>query len=172
MSTMLPLFWIQYINFKYLIISLAVIEILYTRLIEVKTANFYGNLDTNIYLKTPEGFTLPEAKSRSTYSIQLRRSLYGLKQSGRMWYNRLSQYLSKEGYENNPICPCVFIKKSQKRFSIVAVYVDDINLIGTQEELEKTADYLKKEFEMKDLGKTKFCLGLQIERSTCGILVH
>ena len=33
-------------------------------------------------------------------------------------------------------------------------------------------DLLKKEFEMKDLGKTKYCLGLQIEHVPNGILVH
>ena len=34
-----------------------------------------------------------------------------------------------------------------------AIYVDDLNLIGTLEELIKTTNYLKREFEMKDLGK-------------------
>uniref|UniRef100_A0A2N9IV50 Reverse transcriptase Ty1/copia-type domain-containing protein n=1 Tax=Fagus sylvatica TaxID=28930 RepID=A0A2N9IV50_FAGSY len=57
-------------------------------------------------------------------------------------------------------------------FAIVAVYVDDLNLVGTPEELTKTADYLKNEFEMKDLGKTKFCLGLQIEHLPDGILIY
>ena len=89
-----------------------------------------------------------------------------------MWFNRLSEYLIKEGYVNDPICPCVFIKKSNSSFAIVAVYVDDMNLIGSPEELEKTAEYLKNEFEMKDLGKTKYCLGLQIEHLASGILVH
>ena len=89
-----------------------------------------------------------------------------------MWYNRLSEYLLKEGYVNNPICPCVFIKKSETGFAIIAVYVDDLNLVGTPEELTKTAEYLKKEFEMKDLGKTKFCIGLQIEHFPSGVLVH
>jgi hypothetical protein len=117
----------------------------------------------------PEAFN---SKSRNMYSIKLQRSLYGLKQSGRMWYNRLSEYLLKEGFENNPICPCVFIKKLESGFAIVAVYVDDLNLVGTPEELTKTADYLKNEFEMKDLGKTKFCLGLQIEHLPDGILIH
>ena len=84
------------------------------------------------------------------YYIKLQRSLYGLKQSGCMWYNRLSEYLLKEGYTNNPICLCVFIKKSNYRFVIIAVYVDDLNLIGTLEELIKTSTYLKDEFEMKD----------------------
>ncbi|XP_026459530.1 uncharacterized protein LOC113360207 [Papaver somniferum] len=44
-------------------------------------------------MKLPEGFRMPEAdksKGRSVYSIKLQRALYGLKQSGRMWYNRLS----------------------------------------------------------------------------------
>ena len=64
---------------------------------------------------------------------------------------------------NNSICECVFIKKVAIGFAIIAVYVDDLNLIGTPEELIKTMDYLKKEFEMKYLRKTKYCLGLHIE---------
>jgi hypothetical protein len=89
-----------------------------------------------------------------------------------MWYNCLNEYLLKEGFENNPICPCVFIKKSKSGFVIIAVYVDDLNFVETPEELTKTTTYLKNEFEMKDLGKTKFCLGLQIEHFQNRILVH
>ncbi|KAM2449650.1 hypothetical protein PS1_019734 [Malus domestica] len=144
------------------------------QLMDVITAYLYGELDTDIYMKVPEGLKSPEStnKSRGMLSIKLRRSLYGLKQSGRMWYNRLSEYLIKEGYINNVICPCVFIKKSNSGFAIMAVYVDDMNLVGTLEELNKTAEYLKSEFEMKNLRKTKFCLDLQIEHCASGILVH
>ena len=162
------------ITFRFLI-SLAVSEELDMRLMDVITAYLYGSIDSDIHMKIPEGFKLPEAvstKPRSMLSMKLQRSLYGLKQSGRMWYNRLSEYLLKEGYVNNPICPCVFIKKSETGFAIIAVYVDDLNLVGTPEELTKTAEYLKKEFEMKDLGKTKFCIGLQIEHFPNGVLVH
>lgn len=64
-------------------------------------------------MKISEGLKLPEAldssKSKDIYVVKLQRSLYGLKQSGRMWYNRLSDYLLKKGYVNNKICPCVFI---------------------------------------------------------------
>ena len=49
---------------------------------------------------------------------------------------------------NNLICPCIFIKKSKTGFAIIAVYVDDLNLVGTLEELTRTTNYLKKEFEM------------------------
>ena len=96
------------------------------------------------------------------FSVRLQRSLYGLKQSGRMWFNRLSNFLLKRGYTNNDDCPCVFIKKSANGFCIISVYVDDLNIIRTTRDIEEASAYLKTEFEMKDLGKTKFCLGLQL----------
>ena len=55
---------------------------------------------------------------------------------------------------------------------IIAVYVDDLNIIGTENEINEATVYLKEEFEMKDLGKTKYCLGLQIEHMHNGIFVH
>ena len=140
------------ITFQYLI-SPSVSEGLDMRLMDIITAYLYGMLENDIYMKVLEGFQLPQVNTlqqRNTYSIKLRQSLYGLKQYGRMWYNRLSEYLIKDGYINNPICPCVFIKKSELGFAILAVYVDDINLFRTPEELTKGTTYLKDEFEMKD----------------------
>ncbi|KAL0548866.1 hypothetical protein IC582_013343 [Cucumis melo] len=160
------------ITLKYLI-SLTVCKNLDMHLMDVVTAYLYGSLENEIYMKIHEGFKILESynsSSRELCSIKLQRLLYGLKQSGRMWYNRLNDYLWKEGYQNYPICPCVFIKKSQSGFAIIAVYVDDLNIIGTPEELSKAIEYLKKEFEMKDLGKTKFFLDLQIEHLVDEIL--
>ena len=51
-------------------------------------------------------------------------------------------------------------------------YVDDLNLVGTPEELTRTTNYLKNEFEMKDLEKTKFCRDLQIEYFSNGVLIY
>ena len=138
------------ITFHFLI-SLAVSEGLDMRLMEVITAYLYGSIENDIYMKILEGFKLPEAnntKPQNMCSNKLQQSLYGLKQSGRMWYNRLNEYLLKEGYANNPICSCIFIKKSETGFAIIVVYVDDLNLIETPEELTRTAKYLKKEFEI------------------------
>jgi hypothetical protein len=85
------------ITFKFLI-SLVVTKSLNMCLIDVVIAYLYGPLDNDIYMKIPKGYKMPEAynsKSRNIYSIKLQRSLYGLKQSRRMWYNRLSEYLLK-----------------------------------------------------------------------------
>jgi hypothetical protein len=96
---------------------------------------------------------MPEAfydKPRSVYSIKLQKYLYGLKQSSRMWYNHLNEYLLEKGFENNKIWPYIFIKKTTSGFAIVAVYIDGLNLVGTPKELKKTATYLKDEFEKKN----------------------
>lgn len=69
-----------------------------------------------------------------------------------MWYNRLSEYLIKEGYVNNLVCPCIFIENTTSRFVIITVYIDVLNIIRNKEEIRKSTNYLKKEFKMKDLG--------------------
>ena len=50
---------------------------------------------------------------------------------------------------NDPIYPCVFIKNWKTRFAMIAVYVNNTNLIKTLVELSKTAKYFKKEFKIK-----------------------
>nr|GEU64602.1 putative RNA-directed DNA polymerase [Tanacetum cinerariifolium] len=144
-------------------------------LMDVVTAYMYGSLDSDIYMKILEGFKMHEALSANLkymYSVKLQRSLYGLKQSGRMWYNRLSYYLISKGYKSNLICHCVFIKKTTSGFVTIDVYVDDLNIISTHKEINEVVVHLKKEFEMKDLGKKKYCLGLQIEHMPNDTLVH
>jgi len=89
-----------------------------------------------------------------------------------MWFNRLSNFLLQRSYISNDDCPYVFIKKSNDGFCIISVYVDDLNIIRTTRDIEEAMVYLKAEFEMKDLGKTKFCLGLQLEHLPKRVFVH
>ena len=95
-----------------------------------------------------------------------------MKQSGREWYNRFNEYLIEKGFENNEICPCIFNKKTTSGFDVVVVYVDDLNLVGTPKELIKIIASLKDEFDMKDLQKKFFYLGLQIEHLLNGKFIH
>lgn len=131
-------------TFRFLI-SLAIREKLDLRLMDVVTAYLYGPLDNEIYMKVPEGIELKNKSStREQHCIKLNKSLYGLKQSGRMWYNRLSEYLVKEGYKNDLISSCIFIKKFDQGFVIIAVYVDDLNILGPLERFPKQLNILRK----------------------------
>jgi hypothetical protein len=45
------------------------------------------------------------------------------------------------------------------------------NIIGHKSDINEARHHLKTEFEMKDLGQTKFCLGLQLEHFHSGIFI-
>jgi hypothetical protein len=51
-------------------------------------------------------------------------------------------------------------EKSTTGFCIISIYVDDLNIVGHTKDIDKARNHLKMEFEMKDLGRTKFCLEL------------
>ena len=131
-------------TFRYLII-LVEQEGLHLHLIDDVTTYLYNYLDNDIYMKIPRGFNLPnKINSKEGYSIKLNKPFYWLKKSGHVWHNRLIKYLLKEGYRNDPICSCIYMKRSKNEFAIIIVYVDDINIVGTPKELTKTIDYSKK----------------------------
>jgi hypothetical protein len=160
------------ITFRYLI-SLAIQTHLYLQLMDIVTAYLYGSCNSDIYVKVADGISIPNTNAnRNMYCVKNFKSLYGLKQSGRIWYNQLKKFLLNKGYSNNDDCPCVFIRKSSTGFCIISVYVDDLNIIGHAKDIDEAHNHLKKEFDMKDLSKTKFCLGLQIKHLQTGILVH
>jgi hypothetical protein len=59
-------------------------------------------------------------------------------------------------YSNRDDFRCVFIKKSSICFCIILVYVDDLNILSHKRDIDEARNLLKSEFDMKDLGKTKF----------------
>ena len=50
---------------------------------DVKTTFLHGDLEEEIYMKKPKGFMV---KCKKELVCRLKKSLYGLKQSPRMWY--------------------------------------------------------------------------------------
>ena len=89
-----------------------------------------------------------------------------------MWYNQLSESLLNEGYVNDVLCLCVLIKWSHSGYVIIIVYVGDLNIIRTPNELKEACDFLKNEFKMKHLRETKSYISLQIEHLSQGVLIH
>ena len=83
----------------------------------------------------------------------------------------LMNILLKEGYKMIQYAH-VYSWKDLEMSLLYFHIVDDINIIGTPEELDKTINCVKKEFEMKDFGRTKFCLGLQIEYLKNGNFIY
>jgi hypothetical protein len=53
---------------------------------DVKTTFLHGDLEEEIYMKQPEGFVV---KGKKELVCKMKKSLYGLKQSPRMWYQKI-----------------------------------------------------------------------------------
>ena len=77
--------------------------------LDVKTAFLHGNLKETIYMNQPEGFEEGENKV-----CLLKKSLYGLKQSPRMWYLKFDEFLIRYGFIRNIYDSCVYILKKGK----------------------------------------------------------
>ncbi|WVZ54600.1 hypothetical protein U9M48_005372, partial [Paspalum notatum var. saurae] len=92
---------------------------------------------------------------------RLRKSLYGLKQSPRAWFDRFRRALCGMSYRQCNGDHTVFYRHSGRRIVILAVYVDDTII----------TENLSKVFEVKDLGQLKYFLGIEIARSTKGIFL-
>jgi hypothetical protein len=62
--------------------------------------------------------------------VQIERSLYGLKQSPRMWYQKFDTYILSLGFVRRKVDHCIYSKEEGGNFIYVALYVDDMLLIG------------------------------------------
>jgi hypothetical protein len=139
---------------------------------DVVTAYLYAPIDHVIYMKAPPGYQDEKIVTTPNPVVKVLKSIYGLKQSGLMWYLTLKECLESAGFQSLPSVPCIFIRREGTEFAIVAIYVDDLTVIGTPTMVSKTKKEMEDHFEMKDLGKLSLTIGLQIEHNNKGIFIH
>ena len=136
--------------------------------LDIKNAFLNGKLKKEVYMTLPPGFE----KGKSNKVCKLKKSLYGLKQSPRAWFDRFSKVLKSEGYKQGLSDHTMFVKTEGGRRCILIVYVDDIIITGDHvDEMSRIKFALGKEFEVKDLGDLKYFLGMEVARSKRGIYV-
>lgn len=125
---------------------------------DVKTAFLYGKIEEEIYVEQPTG--LDDGTGRV---CRLKRALYGLKQAPRVWFQTLSDFLATLGFEPISADSGVFVCRKTGIF--IAVYVDDLLLVGQdKEEISKVKKALNERFKMTDLGPCQYYLGIRIRR--------
>ena len=138
--------------------------------LDIKNAFLNGDLEEEVYMEIPPGL---ETSSNVNRVCRLKKSLYGLKQSPRAWFNRFTKTVAQYGYSQCQADLTLFVKTSpEKEIAILIVYVDDIILTRDyEEELVRLKKLLAKEFEIKDLRYLKYFLGMEVARSRKGIYV-
>ena len=96
---------------------------------------------------------------------KLHKSIYGLKQASRQWYLKFDEVVTANGFKENIVDQCIYMKVSGSKYIFLVLYVDDI-LLATNDidMLIETKQLLFSHFDMKDLGEASYVLGIQILR--------
>ena len=125
------------------------------------TAFLQGELKENIYIIPPEGYENLNGKV-----LKLNKSIYGLKQSSRLWNQKLDKTLKEIGMAQSRVDPCIYFRLCKAKLLIVAVYVDDLLVFTNCQEFKTNLKTkLQDNFNMKDLGAATSFLGISIERN-------
>jgi hypothetical protein len=129
---------------------------------DVKKMLLHGDLEEEIYMKHPEGFVV---KGNKDLVCKLKRSLYGLNKSPRMWYQNFYTHIPSLGFVKSKVDHCIYSKEEGGDFIYVALYVKDMLLIGNNmDTIKEVNKKLSSKFNMKDIDAAKFILGMEIKR--------
>ncbi|XP_019096323.1 PREDICTED: uncharacterized protein LOC109130767 [Camelina sativa] len=126
---------------------------------DVRNAFLHGDLTETVYMKQPAGFI---DKDHPDHVCLLHKSLYGLKQALRAWFDKFSNFLLEFGFFCSIPDPSLFICAKNNDVIFLLLYVDDMVITGNPSALlNSLLEELNKQFWMKDLGQLHYFLGIQ-----------
>ncbi|KAI5317937.1 hypothetical protein L3X38_037644 [Prunus dulcis] len=111
-------------------------------------------------MEQPPGFTNP---LKPHFVCKLNRSLYGLKQATRAWYDELFQALISLGFQSSQADTSLFIKAGPG---------PDLVFGSSPSACQQVIQHLSSQFPVKDLGPLHYFLGLQVTRTDRGLFMN
>ncbi|PHT54292.1 hypothetical protein CQW23_08754 [Capsicum baccatum] len=151
------------------VIALAVSKGWFMYQIDVYNVFFQGDLNKEVYMELPDGF-----KKQGTHKVcRLVKSLYELKQASRQWNIKLTVALLKAGFSQSIYDYSLFTLKRLEGMVMILAYVDDLLVIGNNDAMiNKAKGILHQQLKLKDLGELKYFLGIEVLRSTKGVILN
>ena len=148
-------------------LHLAAVRSYYVTAIDISTAFLYGNIDNpNCYMQMPEGLPRYDAEGYELV-CHLHKSLYGLRQAPRIWFNHFRTSLLMYGFVQSQVDPCLFIYLYKSVVIYGLLWVDDLVLMAnTKEAHDNLVKFLREErkYTLTDKGETDWLLGMGITR--------
>ena len=130
------------------------------KMMDIKGGYLHSMLEEEIYMHQPDGFD-----DGSGQVLKLQQALYGLKQSGRTWHQRLHGLLLGLRFQQSLANECVYIRQDKDSIEVIWVYVDNFRLFADSKGgMIKLKGELNEKFQMTELGEMKKILGIRIER--------
>ena len=158
---------VNYVVIRFFFLLLVVLSGWSDTHLDVKCAYLYGDLHETIYMRIPDGYA---TKGKHDTVWLLKKSLYGLHQSGRMWHQKLNEELMKIGFESVIGVNCVYTFGPNV---VLLVYVDDLVLFTkTDADKQSVFNLLTGCFDIVDLGPVTMLLGVAFERNGTNFFMH
>ena len=152
-----------------------------------ENAFLHGSLTEDVYIQPPLGLPTPPESV-----CHLRRAIYGLKQAPRAWFECFRQAIISFGFQQSTKAGfqdslhdhphisfqesfqdhSLFVRTSPQGRVLILLYVDDMIITGDDTTgIVDTQKYLYRQFQIKDLGRLRYFLGLEIAQADRGILI-
>ena len=130
--------------------------------IDISNAFLNADLHADVYMRQPEGF----GNGDSTLVCKLNKTLYGLRQSPKEWYDLLSSSLRKLGYTASDSDAALWKRASPAGFTYILFWVDDLLIMGpTKADVTGAKSEILAIFKGRDLGEPTSYLGISIARN-------
>ena len=118
---------------------------------DLRTDFLNGDLVEDVYMSQPIGF---EEVGKKHKVCKLQKSIYGLKQASMQWYLKFDEVVIANGFKENIVDQCIYMKVSGSKYIFLVLYVHDILLAANDIDLlVETKQLLFSHFDMKDLGE-------------------
>ena len=137
--------------------------------LDIRNVFLHKDLQEEVYMEQPPGFV---AQGEIGTVCCLRKSLYGLKQSPRAWFDKFSQAVETFRMQKSKSDHFVFYKNFSSGIILLVVYVDDIVITRSDSKgILSLKSFLHRQFHTKDLRMLKYLLGVEVMRNKQGIML-
>ena len=144
------------------ILALAALEDMELYSIDISQAFINRELDVEIYMQQPEGFS----RGNPGTVLRLVKGLYGLKQAGRVWNQKLHSVLLQIGLKQLKSDFSVYIYARNEVKVTILIFIDNITLAGhSVASIKAIIAELATYFKLQDLGPISYLLDIEITRN-------
>ena len=137
---------------------------------DVRSAYLNGKLNETIYMEIPDAF-YPDAKSQGKV-FRLKRSLYGLRQAGRVWNEDIHGTFTSHGLKSCNVERSLYVYDRDGNYLATGLFVDDALYLGQDHMLRWFRDVVMKDYDIDDRGEADYFLGVTVEQEQDTIILH